>query len=192
MHFVDNTQNFYFSRWHITYSYRWDLNGHRITKSVVSKITILGTGRQRNHGLIPGRGKKCVCSPKFADPTLEPTHPPIQCAAAVVFLGVNLTTNLYLGPRLRMSGIVSALLHVSLCCAQGQIYLYLQTKLKHSMLPAKATEERSKVKCSCRCLVKFLRNTTTTSPGDCSSSFVTFSVNMAPVVYTLSQSRQGI
>ena len=129
MHFVGNTQNFYFNRWYITYSYHWDLNGYGITKSVVSTIAMLGTGRHKNHGLIPGWGKKCVCSPKLADPSLEPTHFPFQRAAAVVFLGVNLTTNLYLEPGLRMSGVVSTLLHVSLCCTQGQIYVYLQKNL---------------------------------------------------------------
>jgi len=53
----------------------------------------------------------------------------------------------------------------------------------------KATEERSKVNCSCRCLVKFPRHTlpttTTTTSGDSSSSFVTFSLNMAPIGHTV-------
>jgi hypothetical protein len=61
-------------------------------------------------------------------------------------------------------------------------------EIKAVLVALKATEERSKVKCSCRCLVKFPRNTsstTTTTSGDCSSSFLTFSVNMAHAGHTV-------
>ena len=61
-------------------------------------------------------------------------------------------------------------------------------KIKILHVAPKATEQRSKVNCSCRCLVKCPRHTlpTTTRSGDrSSSSFVTLSVNMAPVGHTV-------
>jgi hypothetical protein len=64
---------------------------------------------------------------------------------------------------------------------------FFAEEIKALLVPPETTEERSKVKCSCRCLVKFPRNTlsTTKTSGDFSSSFVTFSVNMAPAGHTV-------
>lgn len=69
----------------------------------------------------------------------------------------------------------------------GSNLLLFTEEIKAILVVSKTTEERSTVKCSCRCLVKFPKNTlsTKTTSGNCSSSFVTFSVNMAPVGHTV-------
>lgn len=62
----------------------------RSQDSVVSGLTLLHAGWQRNCGLIPGWGRRCVSSPQHKDQCLGATQPPIQWVPEVKDLGMNL------------------------------------------------------------------------------------------------------
>jgi hypothetical protein len=92
---------------------------------------MLQTKRQKSQGLFPGRSKRFFSTAKHPERLWGPPSiqlngywglfPPVRKSG----LGVFVTTQLHLAPRLRMSGAIPALPHTPSWRAHGQLHFYV-------------------------------------------------------------------